>query len=214
MKYQDRIKELRRVKASTLVPNPKNWRTHPVSQRDALSGILETVGIADAVLATELSDGRLMLVDGHLRQDLLGNDVVPVLVLDLSPEEADMVLLTHDPLASLAGSDKSKIENLISDLDLSDERFDSLFKELGATRDEDDEPKRSHHSTSTEPFESPSAKFTEATEIFQYTLVFEKREQRDKWFDFVRWLNENVDGETIGERISRYIEENDLCISQ
>lgn len=36
MKIRDRIKELRRVKAANLVPNPRNWRTHPQAQQDAL----------------------------------------------------------------------------------------------------------------------------------------------------------------------------------
>ena len=40
MKIRDRIKELRRVKASQLRPNPKNWRTHPQAQRDVLCGLL------------------------------------------------------------------------------------------------------------------------------------------------------------------------------
>ena len=44
MRIRDRIKELRRVKASDLLPNPKNWRTHPVAQQDALKGLLAEIG--------------------------------------------------------------------------------------------------------------------------------------------------------------------------
>jgi hypothetical protein len=29
---RDRIRELRRVKTSELIPNPKNWRRHPKEQ--------------------------------------------------------------------------------------------------------------------------------------------------------------------------------------
>ena len=36
MNVRDRIKGLRRVKASRLRPHPKNWRTHPVAQQDAV----------------------------------------------------------------------------------------------------------------------------------------------------------------------------------
>ena len=46
MQIRDRIKELRRVPASELLPNPKNWRTHPVAQQDALRGVLAEVGYA------------------------------------------------------------------------------------------------------------------------------------------------------------------------
>ncbi len=44
MKIRDRIKELRRVPAKELIPNPKNWRTHPDRQRNVLKGILAEVG--------------------------------------------------------------------------------------------------------------------------------------------------------------------------
>ena len=36
MKTRDRIKELRRVRASELLRNPRNWRTHPTAQARAL----------------------------------------------------------------------------------------------------------------------------------------------------------------------------------
>lgn len=45
MAIRDRVKELRRVRASELLPNPKNWRMHPKKQSDALRGILAEVGI-------------------------------------------------------------------------------------------------------------------------------------------------------------------------
>ena len=48
MQIRNRIKELRHVPASDLRPNPKNWRTHPKAQQDALKGILAEVGMADA----------------------------------------------------------------------------------------------------------------------------------------------------------------------
>ncbi len=102
MHIRDRIKELRRVRASDLRPNPRNWRTHPAVQQDALRGLLAEVGYADALLARELADGTLMLVDGHLRAETTPDAVVPVLVLDLSEAEADKVLLTLDPLAGMA----------------------------------------------------------------------------------------------------------------
>ena len=68
MKIRDRIKELRRVPASELQPNPKNWRTHPQAQQDALRGVLAEVGYAGALLARETPEGGLMLIDGHFNE--------------------------------------------------------------------------------------------------------------------------------------------------
>ena len=102
MQIRDRIKELRRVPVSKLRPHPRNWRTHPDAQRDALRGVLAEVGYADALLARELADGSLQLIDGHLRAETTPEAVVPVLVLDVDEAEADKILLTHDPLAAMA----------------------------------------------------------------------------------------------------------------
>jgi hypothetical protein len=47
---RDRIKEFRRVKASELRANPRNWRTHPASQRAALEGVFTEIGYASALV--------------------------------------------------------------------------------------------------------------------------------------------------------------------
>jgi DNA modification methylase len=117
MKIRDRIRELRRVPASELRPNPKNWRTHPKAQADALKGVLAEIGIADAVLARELDDGSLMLLDGHLRVETMGDQILPVLVLDVNEAEGDKVLATLDPLAAMAESDAAKLDAILREVD-------------------------------------------------------------------------------------------------
>src|SRR3990170_1231517 len=112
MQVRDRIKELRRVRAAELRPNPRNWRTHPSQQQDALRGVLAEVGYADALLARELPDGSLMLVDGHLRAETTPEAIVPVLVLDVDEQEADKILLTLDPLAAMATASRDQLQAL------------------------------------------------------------------------------------------------------
>ena len=112
MQTRDRIKELRRVRASQLRPNPKNWRTHPAGQQDALRGVLAEIGYADALLARELPDGTLELIDGHLRAETTPEVEVPVLVLDVDDAEADKLLAVLDPLAAQAGIDITLFERL------------------------------------------------------------------------------------------------------
>src|SRR5581483_10914454 len=55
-----------------------------------------------SLLAYELPDGRLKLIDGHLRRDIDPEMEVDVEVLDVSEEEARTLLLSIDPLAELA----------------------------------------------------------------------------------------------------------------
>jgi hypothetical protein len=99
---RNRIKAHRKVRAADLVPHEWNFRLHPESQRAALAGIYQEVGFARSLLAYELPDGRLKLIDGHLRRDLDPDMEVDVEVLDVTDEEARQLLLTIDPLASLA----------------------------------------------------------------------------------------------------------------
>jgi hypothetical protein len=130
MHIRDRIKELRRVPASALRPNPRNWRTHPASQRDALRGVLAEIGYADALLARELDDGALELVDGHLRAETTPDAVVPVLVLDVSAAEADKILLTLDPLAGLAGLDQDRLAELVAEVKFASPQLEQLLDGL------------------------------------------------------------------------------------
>ena len=130
MKIRDRIKELRRVRASELQPNPKNWRTHPPAQQDALKAILAEVGYADALQARETSDGGLMLIDGHLRAETTPDTVVPVLVLDVDEAEADKLLATLDPLAALAAADAGKLGALLEGIKTGSEALRQMLSQL------------------------------------------------------------------------------------
>lgn len=130
MKIRDRIKELRRVKAASLLPNPKNWRTHPKAQQDALKGILAEVGFADALLARELDDGSLMLIDGHLRAETTGEQEVPVLILDVDEKESDKLLATFDPLAGMAECDSAALDALLRNVDTGNEALQQMLTDL------------------------------------------------------------------------------------
>jgi ParB-like chromosome segregation protein Spo0J len=130
MHIRDRITELRRVRASELRPNPRNWRTHPPAQQDALRGLIAEVGYADALLARELDDGTLMLIDGHLRAETTPDAVVPVLVLDVDEDEAAKLLLTLDPLAGMATISDVKLRDLLERVDTESAAVAALIDRL------------------------------------------------------------------------------------
>lgn len=112
-----RIKEHRLVKAGELQPHPRNWRTHPDGQRRALAALIDEVGFARSCTAFEDRDGRLVLIDGHLRAAMAPEEEIPVEVLDVTPEEADKLVLTLDPIALLAGSNADKRQELFASLE-------------------------------------------------------------------------------------------------
>lgn len=125
---RDRIKEFRTVTASELVVNERNFRTHPETQRDALAGILEEIGSVDVLKAIE-QDGELLLIDGHLRQELAGDEEVRVAVLDLTPEEAEKVLLTFDRVTTMADIDRDSVADLIKGIEFEDGRVGALLQD-------------------------------------------------------------------------------------
>ncbi len=130
MHIRDRIKELRRIKASQLRPHPKNWRTHGDAQRDALRGVLAEVGYADALLARELPDGSLELIDGHLRAETTPEMEVPVLVVDLDDAEAAKLLALHDPLGAMAGADCDVLAELLRDVETENDAVQQLLGDM------------------------------------------------------------------------------------
>ena len=128
-KFRDRIIDFRRGPGSSLIPNPKNWRTHPPEQADALRGILAQVGYADALIARETPEG-LMLIDGHLRAETTPDEHVPVLVTDLTEAEADTLLACLDPLAAMAGADAVKLSELTATLDIDSAALNEMLDKL------------------------------------------------------------------------------------
>lgn len=127
---RNRIVDHREVLASDLKPNPRNWRTHPPEQANALRGILAEVGIVDELMVRELEDGTLELIDGHLRADTLPDMKLPVAVTDLTAEEADKILLTFDPLAAMAGQHAETLASLLADVESENEGVTQMLRQL------------------------------------------------------------------------------------
>ncbi len=132
MRIRDRIKELRRVKAGQLRPHPKNWRRHPTAQQNAMRGMLAEIGYADALLARQLRDGSLELIDGHLRAEITPDLEVPVLVVDLTEEEAAKLLALHDPLAVMAETDQDVLADLLADVETENDALRAMLDRLSS----------------------------------------------------------------------------------
>jgi ParB-like chromosome segregation protein Spo0J len=111
--WRNRIVGHAEVPPSDLVPNPRNWRTHPREQQRALAGALGEVGWVAQVLVNRTSGN---VVDGHLRIELAltrGEPTVPVTYVELTDAEEALVLATLDPLAAMATAEKDALEALL-----------------------------------------------------------------------------------------------------
>lgn len=128
MQLRDRIVEFTRIKASELIPDPANWRLHPTHQKRAYQKLVESVGIAGAALARRNEAGDLVLIDGHMRADLHGDAMLPVLVTDLTEAEAKVLLASFHGLGMMAQHDEVKLKALLNESEVCRDISDFLTK--------------------------------------------------------------------------------------
>lgn len=110
-----------------LLANPRNWRVHPKAQQDALEGMLDQVGWVQDVVVNRRTG---YLVDGHLRVAVAisrGETAVPVVYVDLSPEEESLVLAALDPLAGMAVADEEALRMLLAEITVDSEALQAML---------------------------------------------------------------------------------------
>jgi hypothetical protein len=129
---RNRITAHVQVRAGDLVPHPLNFRRHPDDQRAALTASYEEIGFARSLLGYRLPDGRIQLIDGHLRRDLSPEMEVTVEVLDVTEEEARKLLLTIDPLAALAKTDAEALAKLAAITAADSQVLNDFWKSLAS----------------------------------------------------------------------------------
>ena len=127
---RDRIERFDRVRCADLLANPLNWRSHSDGQKAAMSGILAEVGMVDALLVRERGDGTYDIIDGHMRAGMMPDQMVPVLVLDVTPEEATKILLTFDPIAGMATANAVNLDALLREVEFSDAALQAMVSDL------------------------------------------------------------------------------------
>jgi Arc/MetJ family transcription regulator len=93
-----------------------------------LRGLLTEIGFAGALLVRELPDGRLTLIDGHLRAGTTPEAMVPVLLLDVTEEEADLILATFDHLGAMAEADAERYKALLQTASSDDQAVQDLLR--------------------------------------------------------------------------------------
>jgi len=138
---KNRISEHVTLKRKDIKPNSKNWRYHNKKQLKQLRAVIDTVGFVDEVLVIKDTEnvGKYILIDGEARWSITNDEEdIPVGVLDLSPEEADIVLATLDPLSSFAGAEgqrdanisKQKLTELVNANNIDNTRIKGLLDDI------------------------------------------------------------------------------------
>jgi len=124
-----------------LLANPDNPRIHPGTQQDAISGILNEVGILQNIIVNKRTSeawpdgerGVETLLDGHLRVKVAlseGQDRLPVTYVDLTPEEERLALAVFDPIAAMAANDPEILRGLLDRVSSGKQALQDLFAKL------------------------------------------------------------------------------------
>jgi DNA modification methylase len=110
--------------------NPRNWRIHSKEQYEAILTSFHKVGWVQNVVIN-VTTGNL--VDGHLRCIVAskeGETTVPAVYIEVSEEEEMIILMSLDPIAKMASTDKDKLEELFTEIGRDDEKINALIDEI------------------------------------------------------------------------------------
>lgn len=97
-----------------LLANPDNVRIHPRHQQEAIEKLLDRVGWIQRVIVNKRTGNML---DGHARVAIAisrEEQRVPVLYVDLSPEEEALMLAAYDAVSALAATDDAKYDEVLA----------------------------------------------------------------------------------------------------
>ena len=78
--------------------------------------LLEGIGYASALIARRDEQGNLHLIDGHLRAEISADEIVPVLITDLTEDEAKVLLVSLDTSTEMASTDFAALQSLVDSI--------------------------------------------------------------------------------------------------
>ena len=193
--------QIEQRKVDSLIPYVNNSRKHSDEQIAQIAASIKEFGWTNPILV----DGDNGIIAGHGRVKAarkLNMDKVPVIELaHLSDTQRKALIIADNKLALNADWDKEilslEIDGLRQvdfNLDLLGFSFDELVSQSIDNLNNDNEPKPK-----------------EINYAIQYNLVFESESQQTTWFGFIKNLKSMFpEEETLGARLRRFIEENNL----
>jgi hypothetical protein len=130
--WRSRIVGHGQVRVKDVVNNPANWKIHPKEQLQAIAGSVQELGYFRSG-TQNVRTGNL--VDGHARVlvlDYHGVEWMDVEFIDVDEQEERDILMLIDPLATLAVTDRSKLEALMQESQLQHEDLVKAMEKIAA----------------------------------------------------------------------------------
>lgn len=238
MTYQNRIVRYGLEPIDSVLFHPSNWRIHPTRQQDAMKGALSQVGWVETVLINLRSgeewgpndQGVSTLIDGHMRVKLAaqaGETHVPVIYVDLNPEEEAFILATLDPLGALSVTDNEKLLELTAGLNSQHETIKAALRGAGIDMRETfahisgdisggEEREGDHHVSRSETPRDPQVYTNsghapsgesrpESREKYPLAIVLDRRDY-DRWTAWKTQIDERSDTAALKSLLDKAID--------
>lgn len=129
--WRNRIVRYGEMPAHEFLANPNNPRRHPASQREALRGSFDTLGIIAPILVNARTQ---FVIDGHARvEECLTRDenmMIPFIEVDLSEEEEALALASFDWITQMATYDADTLESLLQDVNTDNAALQALLDDM------------------------------------------------------------------------------------
>lgn len=193
--------EIKMMNVEDLIPYINNPR-HNENAIDKVASSIKEFGFKVPIVI----DKDKVVVTGHTRllaSKKLGLEQVPCVVADdLSKAQIKAFRLADNKVSEFSTWDmellKVELEELeelnfeVSDLGFEFMSIDQLDIPTFDDFDDEEEDEEEEEETSSEG-------------IIQYNIIFNNKEEQETWHEFIKFLRENYEGETISERLTEYI---------
>ena len=193
--------EIKMMNVEDLIPYINNPRRNE-NAIDKVASSIKEFGFKVPIVI----DKDKVVVTGHTRllaSKKLGLEQVPCVVADdLSKAQIKAFRLADNKVSEFSTWDmellKVELEELeelnfeVSDLGFEFMSIDQLDIPTFDDFDDEEEDEEEEEETSSEG-------------IIQYNIIFNNKEEQETWHEFIKFLRENYEGETISERLTEYI---------
>lgn len=214
--------EVTMIPIEDLVVDDKNAKLHTPEQIEMIANSIRKFGFNDPIAVGPNNE----IIEGHGRRLALlslGAKQAPIIRLNsLNPAEVRAYRIAHNQATLLTSFDVDALMGELSGLssegfDLGFMNFDaSMLPSMGDTVVES-QPSYFEETTTTaapkakkgeeEPIAAGAGEEPKApTPIIQYQIIFNDNAEQKKFHEFLKFLRRRVEGETVSERMLKYLE--------
>lgn len=218
--------ELQLIALADVKESPRNAKQHTPAQVGDIIKSIKEFGFRDPIAV----DGNYEIVEGHGRVKALtqmGVLKVPALVFkDMTSDQIRAYRITHNQLTLSTGFDLGMLALELRDIETSGmdlnltgftlgdlESFELQMETKGTASTQESTGDASGGSDEDDAG-TGSAKETESTQNasgegtvnYQYVMIFDSKEQQQRWTAFLKHLKAETEGETHAERVDAYLQ--------